>query len=164
MENENNEIWKTIEGFGDYEVSNLGRVKSFKFGKERILKSRNRNGYLAVDLWKECKRTTKNIHQLVAIAFLNHKVCGMEKVVDHIDMNKTNNNLNNLQIVSFRENVSYKRGKSEYTGVYWHKDNEKWYSRITINKKSKYLGSFDDENKAHLAYQKALKALKALTN
>ena len=65
-----NEIWKEIEGFKDYEISNLGRVKSLKYNKERILKAViNTDSYLTVCLSKK----NKTIHQLMAIAFLSHK-------------------------------------------------------------------------------------------
>jgi len=65
------EIWKTIEDFPDYEVSNLGRVKSFKKYKEgKILKpQKNNGGYLYVNLWKDGKQYTKTIHRLVLEAF-----------------------------------------------------------------------------------------------
>jgi hypothetical protein len=44
------EIWKDIEGFPDYQVSNLGRVKSFKCGKEKILNGSKQKGYMFVVL------------------------------------------------------------------------------------------------------------------
>ena len=57
-----NEIWKTIKGFEDYEISSLGRVKSLKFGKEKIMiKSVNRQGYLHVRLCNKNKCETKKI-------------------------------------------------------------------------------------------------------
>jgi len=61
------ESWKKIDNFSDYEISNLGRVKSFKYVKERILKpGKCRNGYLiSVTLMKNKKRNIKSIHRLV---------------------------------------------------------------------------------------------------
>jgi len=95
------------------------------------------------------------IHQLVAIAFLNHIPCGHELVVDHIDNDPTNNNIENLQIVTNRQNCSKDRkGKSIYTGVHWNK--KYWVASITINKKRFHLGSFDCEIKASKVYKKAL--------
>jgi len=156
-----NEIWKSIEGHESYEVSNLGRVKSLKCNKERILKRGvDSSGYLHVNLYKDNKMKTKKIHQLVAIAFLNHKPDGMKLVVDHIDNNPLNNELGNLQIITHRENLSKDRkGSSEYTGVHWNKSAKKWQSNIRINGKPKHLGYFTDESKASEAYQKALKEL-----
>jgi len=86
------EEWKTINEFPDYEVSNLGRVKSFKRYKEgRILKcGKDRGGYLHVSLWKNKKGYTKKIHRLILENF--NPIDNMEKLqCNHIDGNKENN-------------------------------------------------------------------------
>ena len=160
------EIWKDITGYeGKYMVSDQGRVKSLKYNntnKEKILKpSYHCNGYLIVSLCKDNKPKCIKVHQLVAMEFLGHTPCGMKVVVDHIDNNKTNNNLNNLQLISQRENSSKDRkgGSSEYVGVSWRKDSCKWRSMIRINGKKKHLGFFTNELDASEAYQKALKNL-----
>lgn len=100
------ELWKDIPEFeGLYMVSNMGRVKSMgnnKNRKEKILRGgTNSRGYKTVCL----KRKTYQVHQLVAIAFLNHKPAGYAKVIDHKNGNRTDNNLNNLQITTQRENI-----------------------------------------------------------
>ena len=66
------EIWKDILGYeGLYQVSNFGRVKSTKFGKERILKlTKDKDGYLIVNLYKNNKSKTLKVHRLVAEVFL----------------------------------------------------------------------------------------------
>lgn len=171
------EIWKDIKGYEDYEVSNLGRVKSLariittvkgsRTHKEKILKPAStgnknlNNKHLAVCLTKNGKAKTKKVHQLVAIAFLNHKPNGHKLVVDHIDNNPLNNKLGNLQIITNRENTSKdkKNGTSEYIGVSWNKSSNKWQSSISINSKPKHLGYFKDETKAAESYQNALKKL-----
>lgn len=157
------EIWKKIKDYPDYEVSNLGNVKSLKFGKERILKpSFGNRGYLIVGLTNKKKRYTKTVHQLVAIGFLNHNPCGMKLVVDHIDFNKQNNNINNLRIVNSRENSSHKEKQftSKYTGVRWRNDRKKWTSQICINNVHIHLGYFKTEIEASIAYQEKLKTIK----
>lgn len=154
-----NEIWKNIKGFEDYQVSNFGRVKSLKRGKEKILKNIvSIDGYYIVNLHKKNKRTTKKIHQLVAIAFLNHNPDGYKLVINHKDINRQNNNLNNLEIVTARENSNRKhlKGSSIYTGVSWHKLTNKWTAQIVIDGKKKYLGLFINELEASCAYQNAL--------
>ena len=158
-----NEIWKEVKGYeGIYEVSNIGRVKSLKFNKEKILKAGlNSNGYLTVSLCKYGSQKTRKVHKLVAEAFLYHTPCGFELVVNHIDINKTNNKVDNLELVTSRENSNRKHieSTSKYVGVSWKKQNNKWRSQIEINGKKKHLGYFTDEFEAHLAYQTELKKI-----
>mgnify|MGYP006450878951 CR=1 FL=1 len=154
------EIFKSIPDYPKYLVSNLGRVKSLYFNKEKIVKSqKSSNRYLNVGLVKDGNKKNFMIHQLVAMAFLNHKVNGHKFVVDHIDENKHNNKLSNLRIVTHRFNSSRRKGSSKYTGVSWYKPAKKWRSYIKINGKSKHLGYFKFEYDAHLRYQKELKLI-----
>jgi hypothetical protein len=152
------EVWKTIPNYQDYEVSNFGNVKSKKFNKEKILKPQiNNAGYYNVILSKEKKIKNIAIHQLVAMSFLNHLPNGKKIIVDHIDNNKLNNNLYNLQLVSFRYNISKsKSGTSKYTGVSWNKKNKKWMAQIQFNSINKNLGYFENEYDAYLVYEKEL--------
>lgn len=169
------EIWKDIPEYeGLYQVSNLGRVKSLprtivrsdgrkQLVKERILKGRlGTTGYFTVGLYKDKKQKTHKVHKLVAIAFLGHEPNGFNGlIVDHLDNNRLNNKLENLQLITTRENNSKdkKGGSSKYTGVCWHKNEKKWYASIKIGGKSKHLGAFTCELEASEAYQKALKSL-----
>jgi hypothetical protein len=157
------ETYKYIPNYeGIYQVSNLGNVKSLKFGYEKILKGGLSKGrYLTVSLNKNGNRKTYYIHKLVAMTFLNHKPKNHTLVIDHIDNNKLNNKLSNLQIITHRENSSKdKKGcYSKYTGVTWRKNRNKWQSSIKTNGVVKYLGNFKKEYDAHLAYQKALKEI-----
>lgn len=155
------EYWKNIIDNEDYQVSNLGNVKSLKSGKEIILKGGiNSRGYHCIGLCKDGVQKIRTIHQLVAIHFLNHVPSGQKLVVDHIDGNKINNKLDNLQILTNRLNTSKgyinKETSSRYTGVYWCKTRNKWRSRISINGKDKHLGFYSDEINASIAYQKEL--------
>ena len=167
------EIWKDVPGYeGYYQVSNLGNVKSlpreinngkgFYISKEKILKSCvDKNGYVNVALCKFSILKSIKVHQLVAMAFLNHKRCGMELVIDHINDIKTDNNVNNLQIVSNRFNVRKTQGdaSSNYKGVYWSKTSNKWVAQIKIKGKQKNLGHFVNEIDAHNMYQLKLKEI-----
>ena len=152
------EEWKDIISHnGEYKISNLGNVKSFKLKKELILKPRkNSNGYMYVNLCKEGKYKSIMMHKLVAISFLHHIPDGTHKIiVDHIDGNKLNNNVENLQLISQRENsVKGKINKSGYTGVFESKDKKKWVSKITSGKICKHLGTFDTKIEAHNEYLK----------
>ena len=169
-----NEVWKTIEGYNDiYEVSNLGRFKSksrnvcngksTRITKEKIsFGSKDNLGYMSVSMFLNKKEKKIRIHQLVAQYFLNHKINGYEKVIDHIDFNKQNNNVNNLRIVTSRQNSSYKEKKytSNYVGVIFLEKRKKYKASININRKSKHLGYFNSEIEASNAYKKALSNLK----
>ncbi len=150
------EEWRDIKGYkGDYQVSNLGRVKSLKQIKERIMKPSNSKRYLTINLSKSDKKKTFEVHQLVAIAFLDHTPCGHKQVVDHIDNNPLNNHANNLQIIRHRENVSKGRNRSLPTGVYATRHG-RFYSLIYINGKQFHLGTFPTPEEASEAYQARL--------
>ena len=122
-------------------------------------------GYLRAVLCRYGVTETKKIHQLVAISFLNHTPNGHNLEIDHIDGDRLNNRIENLQIVTHRANAStcFVKGKenysSKYTGVIWYKRDSRWRSQITINGNPKFLGYFDSETEAHNAYQNALKSI-----
>ena len=104
-----NEIWKPIKGYeGLYEVSNWGRVKSLKFGKERILKPSIRHGYYFVGLSKNGIVKTYQVHRLVAEAFIDNP--NNYKEVNHKDENKLNNSVENLEWCDRLYNVRYGTG------------------------------------------------------
>ena len=114
------EIWKPIHNYEEfYEVSNYGNVRTIprqvKHSRNKeysrsvksklLLKSRNQQGYFKVLLSKEGIKKTHLIHHLVAESFLNHYNRNNFICVDHIDENKLNNNVNNLQIITKKENT-----------------------------------------------------------
>lgn len=157
------EIWIQIPNYEEYKISNTGMVKSFKFGKEKILKPQTDSKcYYHVVFSKLCKTKKIRVHQLVAMCFLDHNPCGYKLVVNHKNFIKKDNRVENLEIVTQRENANHKhiKSSSKYTGVDWHKNRNKWRASIGIGKKSIYLGQFDEEFEAHLAYEKALKNIK----
>ena len=113
----NKEIWVDIEGYeGDYMISSWGRVKSLprtcktKSGIRRvgevILRSwLTHDGYLRVGLWKENKVKFYTVHRLVAQAFLDNPNNLPE--VNHIDEDKTNNHVENLEWCDNKYNMNY---------------------------------------------------------
>ena len=157
------EKFKDIPNYeGIYQVSNLGNVKSLKYNKEIILSSGfNKGGYLVVVLRKNNNVKTFYVHTLVATTFLKHNSDGYKLIVDHIDNDKSNNRLDNLQLTTQRKNISKDRKNktSKYTGVHWSKSANKWTSQIRIKGKAKHLGLFINEYDAHLTYQKEVKDL-----
>ena len=139
------------------------KINCFKFGEVDFSKLKlSYNGYKILSIkTKDLKIKTVFLHQLIASAFLGYKWQGLKNVVDHIDSNKLNNHLDNLRVVTNRENSSkettFKSGLP--TGVYFLKKINKFESRIYFNKKSIYLGSYNTPEEASQAYQNKLKTI-----
>lgn len=110
------EIWKDVVGYeGYYQVSNLGRVRSLdrivrhkngiitKYKSKIISQAKNRYGYIMVRLSKNCITTSFSVHRLVAIAFIDYDENRPE--VNHIDGNKENNCVDNLEWCTRSQNI-----------------------------------------------------------
>ena len=119
------EIWKDVQGYeGLYQVSNLGRVKSFQLGEGTLLNpSLARKGYLCVELRLSGKRKRFRIHRLVAMAFIPNIENKPE--VNHINGIKTDNRIENLEWVTHLENISHawntglgKAGEDHYQAAF----------------------------------------------
>lgn len=162
------EIWEDIIGYeGLYQISNYGRVKSLykewtccnnaiRKQDEQIKKLHSANGYMKVSLYNNRKVKTYKISILVWEHFGDNDRMG--KVIDHIDGNKLNDRIDNLQLLTSRENVSKgwnSKGRKYPLGVY--KNNKRFESTIMVDKKSIYLGTFDTPELASNAYQVALR-------
>ena len=170
--------WKFIKDYeGLYKLSNYGKIKSlerkiksnyknkYRIIKERILKGNiDKGGYRHINLWKNDKGKGYKMSLLVWDHFGNKPRNGRLLQVDHIDNNKQNDRIDNLQLLTQRENISKgwrnKKISSRFTGVSWKKKKKRWIVRIQINKQPKHLGSFINEFKANSVYQKALKNIK----
>lgn len=156
------EIWKEINFAEYYFISNLGRVKSVKKGNENILvQVANGRGYLSVCLRYNKKGNTKRVHVLVAQFFLNHKPNGNNFYsVDHIDNDKKNNKVSNLQVITHSENISKQvKNKSGHTGIKISSKNS-YYAYVSINNKYLHLGTFKKIEDAILARKTKLEEIK----
>ena len=157
--NKNEENWGSVDGYADYEVSWLGRVRHA--ATKVIVEQRTSTyGYSMAHLYKNGKGKPHYVHRLVAstwVANSSEKPC-----VDHIDGNRANNNYENLRFATYAEN-SQNRKKltnttnttSIYKGVCFKPASKKWNARININKKEKFLGSYESEEEAAKAYNEA---------
>ena len=117
------EIWKDIKGYEElYQVSDLGRVRSFKSGKWQTLKNRlTPRGYYLVTLYKDGKATNKWVHKLVAQAFIPNP--DNLPQVNHKDEDKLNNAASNLEWCTAKYNINYSSAKPIIcveTGVVYH--------------------------------------------
>lgn len=154
------EIWKDVVGYEDcYEVSNLGRIRSkdhrvpCKGNKTRLVKGKlkklfiNHKGYLITTLSKDSQLMTFTVHQLVAQAFIPDFIKGCE--LNHIDGDKTNNHISNLevsnpshnQLHAVRAGLKPKNSISKYRNVTYVKNpraKSKWAGSIRHDGKPTY--------------------------
>ena len=99
-------IWKSIENFSNYMVSNTGLIKSLNYkrsGKEQILKPCITGGYLQTMIkCDDGKYYTRKVHYLITLGFYGVRKKGL--TVNHKDGNKLNNNIDNLEYCTLSEN------------------------------------------------------------
>lgn len=123
----------------------------------------NGAGYVLLAVTVEGKQFKLYAHRLVIYLATGEMP---PEVVNHIDGNKSNNRLINLENETPRGNTTKgktsrlnKDNSSKYVGVGWDKSRSKWQSRIEVGGKGRWLGYFKSEKAAAAAYQKALKEL-----
>ena len=139
------EEWRECVEFPAYEVSDKGRVRNKT--TELVLKQRVHNGYFGFFPQKDGKKFTKEVHILVAKAFLPNPK--NKPKVDHKDGNSLNNNLSNLRWATSTEQAQNRKqapSKSGKSGVYIS-------ARITFNGFTINLGLFDSVEEASEMYE-----------
>lgn len=168
------EIFKDIKGYeGIYQISNLGRVKSLIMWDGHTYKSRkkpvfmnptdNGHGYMVVPLRKNTKRENHYIHRLVAEHFLEKKKG--KDVVNHIDFNKSNNTVSNLEWCTQKENIHHSSENMRHPrDICTSKTGEKYiYKRkygYAVSICRKYIGTYKTISDAVEKRNRALEEFK----
>jgi len=151
------EIWKTHHVYTTIECSNEGRVR--RVDNCRVIgRGKTSNGYHYVFVMHHGTRKNVKVHRLVAQCFIDNP--RNLPFIDHIDGDKTNNNINNLRFCTPAENqhnqrVISGRGSSSYKGVCWDKFVGKWRAFIRVDGRNTALGCYTDEKAAAHAYNAA---------
>lgn len=149
-----NEWWKPVVDYEDYyEVSSLGKVRSFdrivkgNWGhhikrKRQIIKSRNSQGYKAVNLNKEGVEKTIRIHVLQMNTFFGKS----ELITNHKDFNRSNNRITNLERCTQRQNVNHyfntTKTNSGHRCILYNHSRKRWYMVIRVLGKRIKFGYF----------------------
>ena len=158
------EKWKDVPRYeGIYLVSNFGNVKSLRFGKEKILTPGISKGYAHVTLYQNGDKRGFKIHKLVMMGFNGYEYNkDIDLWIDHIDNDKLNNRLDNLQLITHRENKSKDvKSFSKLLGAIWHIRNKKWMARIRINGDAVHLGYYKTDVMASRIYYYAVKNIES---
>lgn len=171
----NIEEWKQIPNL-PYEISSLGKIRNLQ-GK--VLKTYVQNsGYEQIKINYQGLHIHKSIHRLVAEAFIPNPL--NRPCVNHIDGNKLNNTVNNLEWCTNSENILHARktglnpynkptlglklkprgnsGKqSQYLGIYWDKSRQRWRACVVLDKVKYLQKRYDSEYEAALARDECIK-------
>lgn len=109
------EVWKKIKNFSNYSVSSYGQIRNDKFNRILTL-TVSHNGYYKTTLSKKARPFQFFVHRVVAENFIGEVPKGFQ--VNHIDFDRKNNNLSNLEIITVSENRfhSMKANRIKYEG------------------------------------------------
>jgi hypothetical protein len=134
-------IWKKIEGFDNYSISNTGLVRNDKTGKLRCINISN--GYYNIMLFINSKRKKFRLHRLLYNTFICKIPDGL--FINHKNEIKTDNRLENLEVCDNRYNISYsiKETKTNERNITLTKNN-KYRIHIYLNGKQNTFGSFNN--------------------
>ena len=138
---------------GLYEVSNYGNVKSMFRYKKLLTPTKNKSGYLKVSLYKDKKIKVFSVHRLVAEAFLKNNNNLPE--VNHIDGNKENNNVSNLEWCTKQQNILHRFRVLKQEPVRKYK-NINWDNKEDVNKyhKEYYYKHLEQKREYNRNYKK----------
>jgi hypothetical protein len=163
------EEWKTMDEYPDYVFSNTGKAYSYKSKRYIGYES---HGYISVGLYNNNTRSTDKflLSRVIYFLFGHHPELLPYREVDHIEHErKDDNSINNLRLVTSKQNKANK-GKhstynknqcsSEYVGVTWDKQKQKWKGKIYVGK-CFYLGRFENERNCAYVYNRVASTFKS---
>jgi hypothetical protein len=138
-ESSEEEIWRECVDYNMYEVSTFGNIRNKKTGK--ILKqSKSEGGYMSVGLMRNDEtRKTPSVHRLVAITFIENPE--NKPQVNHLDKNRSNNNVNNLEWCTSRENNIHKSNTLTQTT---NQNIKVWRIDVNTNEKLQLYNSIEE--------------------
>lgn len=157
-------IFMSKIGFPDYKINDRGDITSFRRRFPVLLKQkRDKDGYCEVQLISEDgSRKFVRVHRMVAMCFIetNPGDNFSDLIVNHIDGNKGNNHVSNLEFVTNRENINHGNIKREYTskypGVHFSKKANKWAAETNVCGRKFFIGYYDSEDEAGFNYMNIL--------
>ena len=143
------EIWKNIEGYPNYQVSNMGRVKRLSTGyyrrTEKILRPQlQNNGYLHIKLSQKDKTKCILVHRLIAQVFIPNP--NNLPQVNHINEDKTDNRVENLEWCDRKYNINYGNGISKRVKTNKENGTYKKIGEINSKMRSKSILQFSKDN------------------
>jgi DNA-directed RNA polymerase subunit H (RpoH/RPB5) len=152
------ELWEELNGFkGKYSISNKGRIRNNE--TSNVLKPYDNKGYLRINLYNEGKIERKLIHRLVAKYFLVNRD-GKEQV-NHKDLDKRNNSVDNLEWISDSDNVEHAinniEGREEYLKEKMAEIGKEYY-KIGVEASKKAVAKLDGDNNIIEIYESARSA------
>ena len=143
------EIWKVVDNYPKYEVSNKGRIRSQKVGWKLVRSLNTRVGYKYIDLWNEKGGKSFRVHILVLEAFVGPRPSGsVTYETNHIDGDKLNNDLRNLEWVTKSANMCHAIKSGLYTPPAYLgskssnsklKEGEVWLIKKLVQKRFQYI-------------------------
>lgn len=153
--------WRVIPGYGGrYWVSNFGEIYTTSYGNPRPKRlCVTKTGYIHVDLQKHNVRKKLSVHRIIYSLFAG-KV-GSKIDIHHIDGNRKNNSIHNLEAIEHGEhNRIHSLAMKSFTtsrllGVYWSSKRKMWVSRISRKGKSTQLCESHDEQYASFVHELA---------
>jgi len=151
------ENWKRIENIdGEFMISDLGNMVNIKTGRK--VGAVGKDGYVHYMGKVNGKIKNLRLHQLVYNAFGGGLWDGRDIVIDHINGQRRDNRIENLQLLKFRDNCNkdIKVGRSEVMGVSWNTQKQRWLSQISIKDVRYKLGYRKTIKEAKQLYDEAL--------